>query len=343
MVVGKTVSLREPAELAGDAEKSMNAETQRRRDAQRWSVLARPLARWVGGLCVSALTLFSALSASSTFSSQPASPPKRIISLIPAVTEMVYAIGAGTDLIAVGSFDEYPPEVASLPRVGGLLDPDLERILSLKPDLVIVYGTQTDLRLQLERAGIEQFSYKHGNLAGVMTTIRALGARLGRGEAAERVAADLENRLSAIRSRVSRRARPKTLLVFGRDALSLRGIFASGGVGFLHDMLETAGADNVFADVKRESVQATSELVLQRAPEAIVELRHAMKPDQIDAERSVWSALASVPAIRTGRIYILTDSSIPIPGPRVAQATELMARALHPDAFEGHPVKRPDP
>ncbi len=269
--------------------------------------------------------------------------PKRIISLIPAVTEIVYAIGAGTDLVAVGSFDEYPPEVASLPRVGGLLDPDLERILSLKPDLVLVYGTQTDLRLQLERAGIEQFSYKHSDLAGVMATIRALGARLGRGGTAERVAADLENRLAAIRSKVSRRARPKALLVFGRDAQSLRGIFASGGVGFLHDMLETAGADNVFADVKRESVQATSELVLQRAPEAIVELRHAMKPDQIDAERSVWSALASVPAVRTGRVYILTDSSLPIPGPRVAQATELMARALHPDAFEGRPVKRPDP
>ena len=85
--------------------------------------------------------------------------PRRVISLIPALTEMVYAIGAGTELVAVGSFDEYPPQVASLPRVGGLLDPDLERILSLKPDLVLVYGTQTDLRLQLERAGIQQFLY----------------------------------------------------------------------------------------------------------------------------------------------------------------------------------------
>lgn len=277
------------------------------------------------------LAFFSATSASSALSARQTT--KRIISLIPALTEMVYAIGAGTELVAVGSFDEYPPQVASLPRVGGLLDPDLERILSLKPDLVLVYGTQTDLRLQLERAGIQQFLYKHGDLAGVMATIRALGARLGRGEAAERVAADLETRLSAIRSKVSSRARPKTLLVFGRDALSLRGIFASGGVGFLHDMLETAGADNVFADVTRESVQVTSELVLQRAPEAIVELRHAMKPDQMDAERSVWSALASVPAVRTGRIHILTDSSLPIPGPRVAQATELMARTLHPEAF----------
>jgi iron complex transport system substrate-binding protein len=259
--------------------------------------------------------------------------PQRIISLIPAVTEMVYAIGAGPQLIAAGSFDSYPPEVASLPRVGGLLDPDVERILSLKPDLVIVYGTQNDLRLQLERAGINQFSYKHGSLDGVMETIRALGARLGRQEAAERLAVDLENRLSTIRRKVSGRARPRTLVVFGRDALALRGIFAAGGFGFIHDMLTTAGGDNVFADVKRESVQATSELVLQRAPEAIIEMRQSLNPDQIAAERAIWSALTSLPAVRTERIYILTDPSLPVPGPRVAQATEMIAKTLHPEAF----------
>jgi cobalamin transport system substrate-binding protein len=284
-------------------------------------------------LCVAALTLCLASSSPSASSSQPVNHPKRIISLIPAVTEMVYAIGAGPQLVGIGSFDTYPPEVVSLPRVGGLLDPDVERILALKPDLVIIYGTQNDLRLQLERAGINQFSYKHGSLAGVMETIRALGTRLGRAEGAERVATDLENRLSVIRGKVSGRVRPKTLLVFGRDALALRGIFASGGIGFIHDMLTTAGGDNVFTDVKRESVQATTELMLQRAPEAIIEMRQSVKADEIAAERSVWSTLSSLPAVRTGRIYILTDSSLPVPGPRVAEATALIAKTLHPEAF----------
>lgn len=144
---------------------------------------------------------------------------------------------------------------------------------------------------------------------------------------------DLENRLSAIHGKVSGRVKPKTLLVFGRDALALRGIFASGGIGFIHDMLTTAGGDNVFTDVKRESVQATTELILQRAPEAIIEMRQSVKADEIAAERSVWSTLSSLPAVRTGRIYILTDSSLPVPGPRVAQATELIAKTLHSEAF----------
>ena len=88
---------------------------------------------------------------------QPAAapaPPRRIISLVPALTEMLFAIGAGPQVVAVSSFDTYPPEVAPLPRVGALLDPDVERVLSLTPDLVAIYGTQTDLKRQLERASI---------------------------------------------------------------------------------------------------------------------------------------------------------------------------------------------
>src|SRR5262245_21122101 len=80
--------------------------------------------------------------------------PSRIVSLIPAVTEMLFALGAGSQVVAVSSFDDYPPQVKGLPRVGALLDPDLERILSLRPELVIVYESQVDLRRQLERASV---------------------------------------------------------------------------------------------------------------------------------------------------------------------------------------------
>jgi iron complex transport system substrate-binding protein len=260
---------------------------------------------------------------------QPKTRPARIISLIPATTEMLFAIGAAPQIVAVGSFDTYPPEVQSLPRVGALLDPDVEQILSLKPDLVVIYGTQHDLRQQLERAGIQYYSYKHAGLAGVTATIRALGTRIGRAQEAEDVAADIESRLASIRRRMAGQPRPKAVLVFGRDRMSLQGIFASGGIGFLNDMLDTAGGDNVFADVKRESVQATSELILSRAPEVILELRSSIDPDESAAERAVWNTLAAVPAVRMGRVHMLADPSLMVPGPRVAQATELMAQALH--------------
>jgi len=263
---------------------------------------------------------------------QPA--PTRIISLIPAVSEMLFAIGAGPQVVAVSSFDDYPPEVLKLPRVGALLDPDLERILSLRPDLVIVYDSQVDLRRQLERATIPMFVYKHAGLGDVTATIRQLGTRVGRDEDAGVVIRRIDGKLADIRTRVAGRPRPRTLLVFGRDALTLRGIYASGGLGFLHDMLSAAGADNVFADVKQQSVQATSELILARRPEVILELRSGdMTAEQQRREVAVWQVLPSVPAVRTGRIAIITDPRTVVPGPRVAEGTELIARTVHPEAF----------
>ena len=98
--------------------------------------------------------------------------PIRIVSLVPAVTEMLFAIGAGPGVVAVSSYDTYPPEVTKLPNVGALLDPNVERILSLQPALVIVYGSQTDLKAQLARAGIGVFEYRHGGLAQVTATLR---------------------------------------------------------------------------------------------------------------------------------------------------------------------------
>ena len=269
-------------------------------------------------LCAFAFTLFSAFSVIAA-SQQPSAGPARIISLIPATTEMLFAIGGAPQVIAVGSFDTYPPEVQSLPRVGGLLDPDVERILSLKPDLVVIYGTQLDLRQQLERAGVQMFSYTHGGLADVTATIRALGTRIGRAQEAERVAADIESRLASIRRRMAGRPRPTTVLVFGRDRMSLQGIFASGGVGFLNDMLAIAGGDNIFADIKRESVQATTELILARSPQVILELRSSIEPDEAAAERAVWDTLAAVPAVRARRVHMLADPSFMVPGPRVAR------------------------
>src|SRR6185503_3867333 len=110
-------------------------------------------------------------------SQQPAAAPpppavSRIVSLVPAVTEMLFALGAGPKVVGVSSFDHFPPEVERVPRVGALLDPDVDRILSLRPDLVVVYRSQSDVLAQLGRANIPVFVYAHAGLADVTTTLR---------------------------------------------------------------------------------------------------------------------------------------------------------------------------
>jgi iron complex transport system substrate-binding protein len=289
---------------------------------------------WV---CVAFCLATAGVSADFQIPKSPTSQIGRIISLVPAVTEMLYEIGAGPRIVAVSSYDTYPPEVKKLPNVGALLDPNVERILSLKPDLVVVYGSQVDLKQQLARAGVAVFNYRHAGIADVTTTIRDLGARTGDEAKAGAVAERIERGLATIRERVKDRPRPRTMLLFGRERLALRGLYASGGVGFLHDMLQIAGGVNVFADVKMQAVQASTEQVLVQRPDVILETRaanSAFPSGDRQSELNVWNVLASVPAVRNNRVIFLFDDRIVIPGPRVVDGTMIMARALHPDVFK---------
>jgi iron complex transport system substrate-binding protein len=277
---------------------------------------------------LSAAIALLALSAQST-------APRRIVSLVPSVTEMLFAIGAGDAVVGVSSFDNYPPAVRSRTRVGGLIDPDFEKILSLRPDLVVVYGTQNPITERLTRANIPIFTFEHSGLADIVRVMKDLGARTGHSDTANARTADIERQLAAIRAKIAGRARPKTMMVFERESDSLRSMFGSGGVGFIHDVLEIAGGTNVFADVPRESIQVTTELAIAKAPDVILEFRSGpgWTPARALRERDAWRAIGSVPAVRNGRVHILIDEKLSIPGPRVAEAALAIAKVLHPGVF----------
>lgn len=262
--------------------------------------------------------------------------PRRIVSLVPAVTEMLFAIGAGDAVVGISSFDRYPPEALERTRVGALVDPDVERMLSLKPDLAIVYGTQGDLIERLERAGVPMFNYEHAGLTDITATLRALGARVGYAGEADRLAAQIERDIAAIRSRVAGRQRPRTAVIIGREPGSLRGIYASAGIGFLHDMLEAAGGDDVFADVVRQNLQVSVEILLARAPQVIIEVHppEGWTPERLARERDLWQAFAGLPAVRNARVHLIADDAVLVPGPRVVEGIRRMAEVLHPDAWK---------
>jgi iron complex transport system substrate-binding protein len=262
--------------------------------------------------------------------------PQRIISLVPATTEMIYAMGAESRLVGVSSYDRFPPAAMQLPQVGGLIDPNTERILALRPDLVIVYATQEELIRRLERAGVSYYLYEHRALPDIMATIRSIGARIGAAARADAVASGMERDIAAVRTSVAGRARPLTLLVFAREPGSLRNIFASGGYGFLADLLDAAGGENVFAAVKRQSVQVSTEMLLTRRPEVIIELRYGQSAETAafaDAA-AAWNAVPSVPAVKHHHIHELVGDEFVVPGPRGVIAAQKFARALHPEAFK---------
>jgi iron complex transport system substrate-binding protein len=287
-------------------------------------------------LCAIAATIGTAVAPAALAQRGNTAIARRVISLVPNVTEMLFAVGAGDQVVAVSSYDDFPPAVKSLPRVGALLDPDMERILSLRPDLVIVYGSQTAVEAQLARVGIRVYPYRHGGIESTLQSIHDVARLTGHAAQGEQTVSRLRAQLDAVRNRVRGQPRPRTMLVIGRDPGTLRGVYASAGVGFLHELLELAGGTDVFGDIQREAVQPSNETILARAPDVIIEAAAGERPsdDVFRRERGVWNVLASIPAVRNNRVYLLYGSYIVAAGPRLGEAAEAFARTLHPDAFK---------
>jgi len=163
----------------------------------------------------------------------------------------------------------------------------------------------------------------------VTSTLREVGKRAGLPDRANALADQIERDLANVRKSVTGLPRPRTLMVFAREEASMRGLYVSGGTGFLHDMLEAAGGVNVMADVKREGLQLSLEQLLARAPDVVLEMRVTERwaADRQVREEAAWRTV-SIPAVRAGRVHFLPDESLTIPGPRVAAAVKAIANVL---------------
>lgn len=267
--------------------------------------------------------------------SASAQPPQRIVSLVPAVTEMLFAMDAGPNVVGVSQFDRYPPEATTRPNVGGLLDPDIERILSLHPTLVVFYDTQVDLRNELARAGISAFAYRHGSIADVFDTIERLGASVNRVQQSHALTRRMQTEIADVRAHVRGFPRVPTLFVIGRDPGELRHVYVAGGEAFLNELIDLAGGINVCRDIARPAAEVSTEQILVRQPEVIVEswANRPMDRQSREAEIAVWNRLASLPAVRRHRVVEITDNRLAVPGPRLPQGIRILAETLHPDAF----------
>lgn len=275
---------------------------------------------------------FRETAAAAAFPTRPASPAppaiaRRVVSLAPNLTEIVFAIGAEKSLVGVSDFSDYPPEAASLPRVGGL-DASAERIASLRPDLVLATaegGNRKGAVTALEAAGVPVLLVPGASLRDVIAGIRVVGARLGASERAERLAARLEVRRAAVASRVPPSARrPAAVLLVWPEPPQ-----AAGGGTFLDDVLETAGARNLLAD-------RTGWPVLSSEWLATASIDVLVLPDS-PSNRPAFDRAFATGALSRGsgakaRVVRIAESPLTRPGPRVFDALEGLSRALRGEA-----------
>jgi iron complex transport system substrate-binding protein len=251
-------------------------------------------------------------------------PPERIISVVPNVTETLFAFGLGERVIAVGDYDQFPPEVNKKPRVGGLINPNIEKIIEMHPDLVITYGSQDVLRARLQSVGIHMYPFTHGNAEQTLQFMADLGHVVGAETQAGQVVQQIRKAFEEARAHAPPE-RPKVLLVHDRGAGTLGSFYSVGRKAFQHDLIEIAGGQNLFGDVDRETIQPTLEEVISRKPDIILEtLAPGANESEVAQRKQDWGKLG----LAKGRIYIERESYLLVPGPRLGLAATRISEII---------------
>jgi iron complex transport system substrate-binding protein len=256
-------------------------------------------------------------------------PPRRILSLSPAHTETLFALGAGDRVVAVDNYADFPAEVEGLPRVNCWPSPSAEQIAALDPDLVLVLTEGPDFLTRMDALDIPALKIFPRDLEQTLARIELLGRIVERSDAAGDLTEEMRRRIEEVRARVA--AAPAPRVLFELDASDPARPYAAGGTGFYSHLLEVAGGANIFRDLRVEAAQVSGEEILLRDPEVILlgnsnSPIQPQQPDQVK-RRPGWNILS---AVKAGRIHTVNSDRITRPGPRLVEGLEEIADLLHP-------------
>jgi len=287
-------------------------------------------------VCVALTTclLFAGCNGKETALSAGTAEAERIIALAPNVTEVVFALGLGDRVVGVSDFCDFPPEVANRVRVGGHMDPDFEKITMLAPDLLILQGKHQEVADFARMNRILAVHVNMDSLKSIYAGIRTIGEALGRENRAEALCADIQEQIEAVKQAVAGLPRPQILVVTTRVDHSLDNLYTVGGGSFVSELVGIAGGDNIYNKASQPYIEASKETVVVEAPDVIIEFHCGEELSREDRAAYVrdWDALRSAPAVRDGRVYLVTDMKALRPGPRIGETARMLAKLLHPKA-----------
>jgi len=256
--------------------------------------------------------------------------PRRIVALAPSVTEIVYALESEGKLVGVTTYSDFPERAKALPRVGSYVHLDLERIVSLNPDLCIAVkdGNPKHVIERLESLGIPVFAVNPMNLESVMQTVTTIGGLIGVEKQASGVVGDMRRRVAAIQSALAdTSARPRVFFQIGIDP-----IVSAGSGTFIDELISMTGGENLAAGMVPYP-RFSREQVLNLAPDVIIitsMARHAV----FEEVRAYWNQWPGMPAVQHGRIYLQESNIYDRPTPRLVSGLEALAKILHPGKFQ---------
>lgn len=263
--------------------------------------------------------------------------PKRIVSTAPSITELLYALGLGDRLVGVDRFSRYPPEALQKPRIGDYVNPNLEAIAALRPDLVIIPVNPVKLAERLAVLRLKVLEIDQDSLTKLYESFRVIGQATGAAAQADKLASTVRTQLETVRMRAAPLKKTRMMFVVGRTPNRLDGLIVVGQASYLNEIIALAGGENVFRDAVASYPGVSLEEVLARNPDVIVDMGDMADTVGVtDAHKrevtSLWERLSSVAAVKQHRVYAVASDIYVQPGPRVVDAAKAFLEMLHPEA-----------
>jgi len=255
--------------------------------------------------------------------------PKRIVSLAPSVTETLFALDAGAQLVGICTFCDFPRAVERIDRIGSYLAPNVEAIVAKAPDVVIgVPPNNPEAVTALQRAGLRVVIVQVDTIAQIEAAIRTIAQEAGRDAQGEALLAEVHRHMAAIRARLDGAPQRRVLMVVGQNPL-----IAVGSGIFLNELIAQAHGINIAAGTGQQWPRLSLEFAVVSQPEVIIDGSMGSEEKEEAQLLGVWRNFPALPAVRNGRLYGHRSDTLLRPGPRLAEGFEEIARLIHPERF----------
>lgn len=250
----------------------------------------------------------------------------RIVSLAPSLTELAFAVGLGPNVVGVTAYDRYPPEVTTLPSIGGGLNPSIERIVSLRPTMVLALAEMASTVEQLSAIGIATLVVDHRSVSGILASATTLGEKCGEQEAAAQLRQDWDRRIEEVRTRARGRGVRVLVTLLSADSLAdTSRTYLSGADGFYAELIKITGATPVFERATVSLSGLSLEGIIAARPQVIFEIsERALSEEEMAQRKKWWEGWLGGEA----RIVVLDSEYVVIPGPRFIEVLADIERGL---------------
>ncbi|HIN87513.1 MAG TPA: hypothetical protein EYN05_02505 [Nitrospinaceae bacterium] len=260
---------------------------------------------------------------------------QRVISTSPAITEILFAIGAGDRVVGVTDFCNYPEQACRLPSIGGPLNPSTETWITLKPDLIIIQEDSEVIQKNAKIFKIPSLTVSVNNLNNILNSIQIIADSLHMPQAGHQLAIKIKTKIEGYRTHLKKIEPRQVLMLLSDTNDPSRDLYAVGRDTFLNELLTIAGGENVLPDTMARYPKVSKEYIIAKSPEIIIEVgpKSNLSKEETLARKKTWGKFSTLRAVKDDKLYFIGADYILIPGPRLLNILDDFTRTIHPELF----------